>query len=726
MAKDKKKLVLIDGNALVHRAFHALFRANLTSPKGEPTGAIYGFAVMLLNILQKLDPDYIAVAFDTKKPTFRHEEFEDYKATRVAAPQELYDQIPKVQFLAATFNIPVFLKDGFEADDIIGTLAHQAGGKVDTYIATGDMDALQLVDESTFVYAPRKGFSDIVTYDIAEVEKKMKGLTPGQVIDFKGLRGDPSDNIPGIPGVGEVTATKLLLEYGSIDGIYENIDKLPEKQQTLLTKHKAKALQSRSLATILTDIPIKLDLKKAEAVEFDANEVKELFTKLGFKSLINRVPNGTLTREAQTSFFNSKQSEKAVPAKRLSSIEKLDQELNPILRHMEANGILLDVKFINKLNDQVVNELKKLTRAIYKQAEKEFNINSPLQLSEVLFEDLGLPTIGIKRNKTGYSTAVGELEKIIDHHKIIRNILKYRELEKLRNTYLETLPKLVDKDNRIHTTYAQETSTGRLSSSNPNLQNIPIRSELGAEVRKAFIAPPNYILLAADYSQIELRIVASLAKDQRMMDSFNKGEDIHARVAAEINGITIKEITKNQRRNAKTVNFGLIYGVSPYGLSAQTDMTVGEASQYIEKYFALHPGIKKYMKDIVAFAQQNGYVETLFGRKREMPELSSSIPAVRNAAHRAAINMPIQGTAADMMKAAMIEVYKQLPKISKDSRMLLQIHDEIVLEVPKADVKKVAKLVKTAMENIYKLDVPIVVNVSTGKSWGTTKEIKDA
>ena len=745
MSKRKKKLVLIDGNALVHRAFHALSRANLTSPTGEPTGAVYGFAVMLINIFDKLNPSYIAVAFDTGKPTFRHEEFKEYKATRVAAPQELYDQIPRVQELVETFNIPVFLQDGFEADDVIGTLAHQTPDTIDTYIATGDMDALQLVDNSTFVYAPRKGFSDIVTYTTEEVEKKTKGLKPSQIIDFKGLRGDPSDNIPGVPGIGEVTATKLLLEYGSIDNIYKNIDKLPDKQKVLLTKHKAKAILSKNLATILLDIPIKLDLKKAEAVEFNVNQVKDLFFKLGFKSLVNRIPNGTLIKEVQTSFFNSGQSDKFEPLragfhpgkgstleggpqgsggkKRLSSIEKLDHDLDPILREMEKNGILLDVKFLNTLNKQVVEELKKLTQTIYKQAGREFNIKSPLQLSEVLFSELGLPTFAIKRNKSGYSTAVGELEKIIDHHKIIRNILKYRELEKLRNTYLETLPTMVDKESRLHTTYAQDTSTGRLSSSNPNLQNIPIRSELGAEVRKAFVAPPNYVLLAADYSQIELRIVASLAKDTRMMDSFNKGEDIHSRVAAEINGITIDEVTKAQRRNAKTINFGIIYGVSPYGLSAQTNMTVGEASEYIEKYFTLHPGIKKYMKDIVSFAQQNGYVETLFGRKREMPELSSPSPAVRNAAHRAAINMPIQGTAADIMKASMIEVYKQLPKISKNSRMLLQIHDELMVEVPKDDVKKVAKLVKIVMETIYKLDVPIVANVSAGKSWGTTKTI---
>ena len=727
MAQGRKKLVLIDGNALVHRAFHALAQANLTSPMGEPTGAVYGFAVMLLNIFTKLKPDYIAVAFDTSAPTFRHKEYADYKATRIKAPQELYDQIPRVQELLESFNIPLFTMDGFEADDIVGTLSYQAPDTIDTYIATGDMDALQLVNKHTFVYAPRKGFTDIVIYDPAEIEK-VKGLKPSQIIDFKGLRGDPSDNIPGVPGVGEVTAKKLLNEYGTIDKIYQNLDKLPEKTKELLTKHKASAIQSKSLATILTDIPIKLDLKRAEAVEFDANKVKDLFFKLGFRSLVSRIPQGTLTVNTQTSFFEGAVSNKAADSRtkhKLNYTEKLDHDLDPILRQMEKNGILLDVPFIQKLNKKVSTELKELTNTIHHQAGTDFNINSPAQLAEVLFKEIKLPTTGIKKIKTGYSTAVGELEKLADHHPIIKSILRYRAIEKIRNTYLETLPTLVDKNSRIHTTYAQDTSTGRLSSSNPNMQNIPIRSELGAEIRKAFIAPKGYALISADYSQIELRIVASLSQDKRMMDSFNNNEDIHARVASEINGVVIDEVTKQQRRDAKAVNFGLIYGVSPYGLAANTNMSVIEASNYINKYFDLHPGIKKYMKDIVAFAQQNGYVETLFGRKREMPELSSGILSVRNAAQRAAINMPIQGTAADILKAAMIEIDKNLPRVSPHTKMLLQIHDELVFEAPQKDVKKVAKLVKTVMENIYKLDVPVIANVEAGPSWGNTKSLRD-
>jgi len=727
MGKNKEKLVLVDGHALIHRAFHALSRANLTSPNGEPTGAVYGFAVMLLSIFTKLKPDYIIVAFDTGKPTFRHQQYQGYKANRIKAPQELYDQIPRIQELVEVFNIPVFTKEGFEADDIIGTLSHQTPATIDTYIATGDMDTLQLINDHTFVYAPRKGFSDIIIYDTEDVINT-KGLHPAQFIDFKGLRGDPSDNIPGVPGIGEIGAKKLLQQYKTLENIYQHLDELPDRIKKLLIKYRAQAMQSKQLATILTDMPIQLDLKKSQAIEFNIDKVKDLFYKLGFSSLINKIPDGTLTDTQQAPLFvdalNSKSTTPQTPKYSLSYTDKLDKDLNPILRQMEKDGILLNIDLIQSINKQVSARLQELTKTIYRQAKNTFNINSPLQLADMLYNQLALPTEDIKKTKSGYSTAVGELEKLIDLHPIIKNILEYRKLEKLRNTYLETLPKLVDKNNRIHTTYAQDTSTGRLSSSNPNLQNIPIRSEFGAEIRKAFIAPAGFKLLTADYSQIELRIVASLAKDRFMMDTFNNNGDIHTRVAAEINNINLSEVTKQQRRNAKTVNFGIIYGVSPYGLAANTNMSIPEAKKYIDRYFELYPNIRKYMKDIVAFAQKNGYVETLFGRRRYVPEIESKIPATNQAAQRAAINMPIQGTAADILKAAMIEINKKLSKISNRTKLLLQVHDELVLEVPEPDVEKVSKLIKTIMENIYKLDVPIVVNIEAGPSWGETTPIK--
>ncbi|RLC37628.1 hypothetical protein DRH29_00845 [candidate division Kazan bacterium] len=733
---NKKKLVLIDGNALIHRAFHAFSRANLVSPTGEPTGGTFGFAMMLLDIFTKLRPDYIAVAFDTGKPTFRHEEYKEYKAQRVKAPQELYDQIPRIQELVETFNIPVFLKEGFEADDVIGTLARQAPQDIDVYIATGDMDALQLVNNHTFVYAPRKGFADIVTYNTEKV-LETKGLLPEQMIDFKGLRGDPSDNIPGVPGIGEVTAKKLLFEFKTMENIYQNLDKIKEKTRILLRDNEKIALQSKKLATILTDIPIELNLKKAEAIEFNPEEVRQLFDKLGFRSLINKIPNGTLKVSTnQRSFFEKapkgaskfKDRNIAKISKGMGYIQKLDKDLEPVLRKMEKNGILLDVSFLEKMKRDVSARLQKLTQKIYREAGEEFNIASPLQLANILFNKLKLPTtnpefpmLNIRKTKTGYSTSVSELEKLIGQHNIIGLILEYRQLAKLKNTYLETLPQQVDKNNRIHTTYAQDTSTGRLSSSDPNLQNIPIRTELGAEVRKAFVAPPGKKILKADYSQIELRIVAHLAKDETMIEAFKRGEDIHARTAAEITGKKMNEITKAERRIAKTVNFSILYGVSPWGLAARSNMSVAQARKYIEKYFKIYSNVKKYMKNTIAFAQKHGYVKTLLGRKRYIPEIDSKIPPMRAAAERAAANMPIQGTAADMIKAAMIEIDKKLSKVSPDAKMLLQVHDELVFEVPTKDVPKVSKLVKTVMENVYKLDVPILADTKSGKSWGETK-----
>lgn len=717
----KKKLVLIDGNALFHRAYHAFAQANLRSSSGTPTGAVYGYATMLLNIFAKLNPEYIAVAFDTGKPTFRHIEYTDYKATRKAADQELVDQIPLIHELTEIFNIPVFTLDGFEADDVIGTLATQAPKDIDVYIATGDMDALQLVDNNVFVYAPKKGFADIIVYDQATVVEQ-KGLKPEQMIDYKGLRGDPSDNIPGVSGIGDITAKKLLLEYGTIENIYDHLNEIAGRTQTLLRENKAMAIQSKRLATILRDIPIQLDLKKAVSEEFDAGKVREFFHKFGFRSLLSKIPNGTLTQTTtpnQSSFFDNVPEMQATAKKgRLTNAEKLDQALEPILDKMHQTGILVDVPFLQKMAAAVGKDALKLEKQIIKTVGEDFNVASPIQLSEILFIKLNLPTLGIKKTKSGYSTGAGELEKLIDLHPIIRLVLEYRQLTKLKNTYLDTLPTLADELNRIHTTYGQDTATGRLSSRDPNLQNIPIRTELGAEIRKAFIAPKGFKLLKADYSQIELRIVASLAKDKTMMETFIKGEDIHTRTAAEMSGKALAEVTKSERRDAKTVNFSILYGVSPFGLAARTNMTVVQAKEYIDKYFEVYSGIKKYMKDIVAFASAHGYVETLLGRRREMPDINSNIFPVRNAAQRAAVNMPIQGTAADMLKTAMIEIDKQLPKISPESKLLLQVHDELVLEVPDADIEKVAKLVKTTMENVYKLDVPVVVDVDWGNNWG--------
>lgn len=717
----RKKLVLIDGNSLIHRGFHAFSRLNLTSPTGENTGGVYGFTLLLLSVLNKLQPDYIAVALDSRAPTFRHKEYKEYKANRVVAPQELYDQIPRIQELLEKFNIPQFTKEGFEADDIVGTLAHQAPKDLDVYVATSDMDLLQLVQDNVFVYAPRKGFSDIITFDAATV-RKLKGLSPEQIIDFKGLRGDPSDNIPGVPGVGEKTALKLLQEFDTIENVYNNLDKIPERYRKLLEQHKALAIQSKRLATVITDMPIKLDLQKAELHEYDQQEVLDIFHKLGFESLIKKLPHSNGSSLPLT--YNKEPSSTLATKKVVKNqADKIDDQLIPVLKKMESIGILLDIDFVAQLNQQVTKELKILVKDIYKHAKEEFNINSPLQLATILFENLKLPTENIAKTKKGYSTAAAELHKLEDTHPIIPLLLKYREFEKIRNTYLETLPKMADSYDRVHTHFAQNTATGRLSSAEPNLQNIPIRTELGAELRKAFIAPPGYQLISVDYSQIELRIAAHISKDKRLIDTFLNNEDIHTRTAAELEGVSIDEVTKPQRRKAKTVNFGIIYGISPHGLVRTTDMDYGEAKAYIDKYFDLHPGIRKYIKEIIAFAQQTGYVETLLGRRREIPDIDSNVLNIRLAAERTAINTPVQGTAADIIKMAMIEIDNNLSKISPETRMILQIHDELIFETPIDDVNKVAKFVKTAMENIYKLDVPITVNIEAGSSWGDTELI---
>ena len=716
MAARRKKLVLIDGNSLVHRGFHAFSRLNLTSPTGENTSAVYGFALILLNIFTKLKPDYIAVAFDTQAPTFRHEEYKEYKATRIKAPQELYDQIPRIQELVETFNIPLFTKDGFEADDVIGTLSAQAPKELSTYIATGDMDTLQLVDNNTFVYAPRKGFSDMIVFD-EDTVKNLKGVTPKQMVDFKGLRGDPSDNIPGVPGIGEKGALQLLQQFGSIENIYKNLGKVPERYRALLEKNRAMAEQSKQLATIVRDVPIKLDLNKAVLHEYDEKKVRDLFYKLGFTSLMNKLPQAS--KEMSLPLEEKTEPKRAIK----NQADRIDRDLEPVLTRMERVGVMLDTKFINRLNGEISDKLREISGKIYKHSHQDFNINSPSQLAMILFEKLHLPTEGIAKTKSGFSTAASELNKLKGVHPIIEPILEYRELEKLRNTYLETLPKLVDKNSRLHTHFSQNTATGRLSSAEPNLQNIPIRTEAGKELRKAFISPKGYQLISADYSQVELRVVAHISQDKRLIETFLKNEDIHTRTAAEIEGVPIDEVTSVQRRKAKAVNFGLIYGISAHGLAEGTGMSYGEAKDYIEKYFTLHPGVKKYIKDTIAFAQQKGFVQTLLGRKRELPEVNSNIVNVRLAAERMAINAPIQGTAADLIKLAMIEIDKNLGKISPKSKMVLQIHDELLFEVPEGEVPRVADFVKEIMENIYPLDVPLTVNIESGVNWGETTKM---
>lgn len=899
--------MLIDGNAIIHRAFHAI--PPLTTKSGELVNAVYGFTSILLKAIKDIDPTYCAVAFDLPAPTFRHKIYKEYKATRVKADQGLYDQIPRIKEVVEALNLPIYQKEGFEADDIIGTLATQANQeKVETIIVTGDLDTLQLVNPLTKVYTMRRGFTDTVTYDI-EAVKERYGLEPEQFIDFKILRGDSSDNIIGIPGIGEKGAANLLQQYEDIDGILHHLDELPEKTRISLQENRDRLTLNKDLVTIVLDAPINLDLPKCVINDYDRQTTFQLFQQLEFKSLLSKLPkadsqmpaqqmnlfntspnaSGTTEKITTTCKFNFhliteqkalddlikklNQSEYLavdteqdflhgnligislaidendahyIPMNHINSngIKCLDQKnileslkpvlenkkirkighnikydytelrkygiilkpvhfdtmiasylLNPgsrshgldnasftelgiekipltsligekktgsvaeaplekvglysaedahctyllfqkfapqlteaktsklfyelemplvtILADMEIAGIKIDINYLHNLQKQLSSRLKTLEKLIHEDSGTTFNIASPRQIADILFNVLKLSSAQIKKGKTGLSTAADELEKLRGDHPIIEKILEHRELTKLLNTYIEVLPKLVDKDDRLHTSFNQTiTSTGRLSSSEPNLQNIPIRTELGQEIRRAFIAKDGYQLISADYSQIELRVMAVLSQDPAMMDAFKTGRDIHDETSKRLN---------IDRRTAKVVNFSIIYGTSAYGLSKDLEGDQHHAKELIDHYFATYPSIKKFMLDTVSNAKQNGYVETLLGRRRYFPEIYSASAPVRNAAERAAINMPVQGTAADIMKLAMIKLNDYL--LFEDSQLLLQVHDEVIIESPCEKAAEVANKIKKIMETAYTLNVPIIVEASIGKNWADMEKL---
>ncbi len=756
-----KTLVLIDGHALVHRAYHALPPLNTGS--GELVNAVFGFFSILLKTLKDLAPDYIAATFDLPGPTFRHKEFEEYKATRVPAPDELYAQISRVKDVLAAFNIPVFEKAGYEADDILGTIVktinppatpkRSFGGrgnkqltinnkkeKIKIIIVTGDLDTLQLVNENTNVYTLKKGVKDTIMYDEAAVRERFDGLTPGQMVDYKGLKGDPSDNIPGVPGVGEKTAIEILKQYGSLEKLYKELEKTGnkfknEKLKAKLLEFKEQAFFSKYLATIKQDAPIKFKLKDALTRDFDKDKVIKIFKDLGFYSLVNRLPEfvgGVQVKkeqkvQAELPISNQPSVlEKIEQAREQGVLSKpiyqLEKSLAPVIAQMETNGIKIDIDYLKKLSRRVDGELMALEKAIIKLAGEKFNINSPQQLSQILFTKLGLQIKGLKKTPGKViSTAASELVKLKDQHEIIGLILRQRELQKLKTTYIDALPKLAGSDGRLHTSFdSLGTTTGRLSSKNPNLQNIPIRTELGNEIRKAFVAEAGYKLLAADYSQIELRVVAHLAADKEMIKIFKEGKDIHTATAVEVLGIKELEVDKNSRRMAKILNFGVIYGMSIHGFAEAAGVTVAVAKKFIKKYFEEFAGVAKYIAKIKQEAANDGFVQTLFGRKRFIPEINSSAWNLRQAAERMAINMPVQGTAADLLKMAMVEIVKRLPLSAK---LLLQVHDELIFEVPAKEVPKIAKMVKEIMENIYQLLVPLKVDVETGDNWGQLKQL---
>lgn len=747
--KQKKKvLVILDCNALIHRSFHAL--PDFRTAKGELVNAVYGFTSIFLKVLREFRPEYIAATFDVAGPTFRNIEYEEYKAKRPRAPDELYAQIPLVKKILEAFHVSIYEKQGFEADDVIGTVAQaiqkkQVHPKIETIIVSGDLDTLQLVDANTKVYTMRKGLKETILYDIDAVKKRFGGLVPEQMADYKGLRGDPSDNIPGVTGIGEKTGIQLLNEFQTLDKLYSALKKDTEKAKKLkpklkerLIQYKDQALFSRELATIRLDVPIDFKIEELTWRDFDRNEVEKIFKEFGFRSLFARLP------EQSPGVDSALQGSLSIPLLPMSKddiYEKIEQfyrdrifsdeiyivekKLVPVIREMEETGIKIDKEYFGILDKEMSGELLKLEGAIYKSADTTFNVNSPRQLSEVLFNRLGLPMKGLKKTPGGVvSTAAPELEKLVGRHSVIEYLLKYRELQKLFSTYIKPLPELADEDNRIHTSFHQlGAATGRISSSEPNLQNIPVRGVWGLKIRRGFIAKHEFQFVSFDYSQMELRIAAHVSGDKKMKEYFEQGEDIHTMTAAEVFNVPKEQITKEMRFRAKTLNFGIIYGMGATGFAKSSGISRKDAQLFIDSYFNRFHGMKQYIEDTKDFARKNGYVSTLFGRKRFLPEVNSTNPLLRAQAERMAINHPIQGANADIVKMAMIEVYKECQMLNVKCQMLLQIHDELLFEISNDRIGEVYPKIRSIMENTYKFSVPLKVEVSVGPSWGELKRL---
>ena len=948
-------LALIDGNALVHRAFHAL--PPLTTPRGELVNAVYGVATMLLKVLEEMRPEYAAAAFDTAEPTFRHREFEGYKAQRAPAPEGLHEQFGRVHELLDCLGIPIFRVDGYEADDLLGTLSRQAADQgLDVVIVTGDTDALQLVGPRVSVLTSRKGFTDTVLYDEQAVRDRY-GVEPWQLVDVKALMGDVSDNIPGVPGVGEKTACRLISQFGDLETLYASLDRLPERQRRLLSEHRDQAFFSQRLARIVTNVPVRLDLESCRLGRFDRSRLIALFRELGFKSLVDRIPKEWSDRqnagaeegslpEGQLVLFepdsvmvgrmaevegvaeaarsvgeqsksvtyrvvDDEESLRALvevlsgadwfafdlettgldamradlvglsfaampgvayyvpvghlpPAARgldllsteagerddgeqfrqlplslvletlkpilederrakcahngkydmlvlarygvevrgmkfdtmvaayllegtqrslglkdlawsrlsvemesyqslagkgknavtfdrlpigrvaryacadadmtLRLMRSLQPELEstgleplfmqvemplvPVLVDMERTGVALDVGYLKEFSRELYQRERELETAICAAVGHSFNLASTQQLATVLFKELKLsPT---RKTKTGYSTDADVLEELRGTHEVVEMILEHRQISKLKSTYVDALPLLVNpRTGRVHTSFNQTaTATGRLSSSDPNLQNIPIRTELGRRVRKAFVAERDgWTLLSADYSQIELRVLAHMTGDPTLVEAFRRGEDIHAATAATVYGIPLSEVTANERRIAKTVNFGVLYGMSDYGLARDTGLTRQQAAEFIESYFKRYSSVAGFFEKVKQDAAEKGYVSTLLGRRRYIPEIRATHKGLRQQAERMAINMPIQGTAADIIKIAMINLHHLIRERGWRSRMILQVHDELLFECPMAELELLAPEVKRIMESAMPLQVPLVVDLKVGHNW---------
>ena len=886
MAEQRKKLAIIDGKSVFYRGFYAM--SNLATKDGTPTGGVYGFAVMALEVIKRLQPDYVCVAWDKPKTNIRKRLaiYPAYKAGRKAPPPEFYAQIPILHELLDAFGWPLYELDDYEADDIMGALAVQATDKnIDTMLITSDMDMLQLVNDHVKVYALKTGLSNIELYSPKSFTAKY-GIEVEQFLDLKSLKGDSSDNIPGVPGIGEKTALELLKQYKTLDEIYENTALLKDSVAKKLVAGKDSAYMSRELANIWVDAPIKLDLKEVDGTKSKPEVILDIFKKLEFRTLVRQLPDVMQVQEqhAERNVYehgttgknividsNEKLSElKLSKAKslvihsrsagkhgrdprvlilspdpktiytldltklnpkslcsQLSSIESvigydvkstlkvfielgiplpkvehdvqvaafllnslrrersltelaetdlgydgspfediddeeykhrapeligviraleamqseamseltglikvaqdIDMPVIPVIARMEYEGIELNTAYLKEMSDRVGDMVSDFEQQIYGYADQEFNIASPAQLADILFDKLKLPTLGIKKGKTSYSTAASELDKLRDQHPIIDVISQFREVTKLKNTYIDTLPEQVDENSRLHTTFNMTVAqTGRLSSSDPNLQNIPVKTDLGREIRTAFVAAPERVFIGADYSQFELRLAAYLSGDTDLMDQFNRDVDVHTATAALVYDRAPEDVTKNMRREAKAVNFGIMYGQGPHGLVQTTGMTYAAAKSFIDKYFEVRPKLLKYIEAVREQAKTKGYVETLYGRRRPTPDALSANFAVREAAYRAAVNMPFQGTAADIMKMAMISVQQMLDKLTLEKeyssenqpKILLQIHDSILVECIESQAEKVAKMIKETMENVVKLPIKLTADTAIGKNWG--------
>ena len=737
----KKRLLLIDANSLIHRAFHAL--PPLSNSAGEMVNAVYGFCLAFFKAQKEFQPEYIAAAFDVAAPTFRDRKFAAYKAKREKAPDELYGQIPLVKKVLAAFHVPVYEKAGFEADDIIGTISLLAPRKqvkppLETIILSGDADVFQLVDKHTKAFTLRKGIQDSVLYDEKGIKKRFGGLRPEQLIDYKALRGDPSDNIPGVTGVGEKTAIALLLQFGSVDTMYRELEENTEKAKSLrprvrdmLLQYRDQAMVSRELALIERHTPIAFKLADLAWKDFDEKEIEQLFQSFGFRSLILRLPelHGGAKQKDRTAGKSiddqapiiDQLERDGVLSKELAGVER---QLTPILRAIEKTGIAINKGYFAALERDMAKEIAKAESKVYEFAESVFNVGSPKQLSQVLFEKLMLSPKGMHKTPGGIvSTASPELEKIKSLHPIVQEVLNYRELAKLLNTYVTPLPLLADKEGRVHTHFEQfGAETGRLSSQNPNLQNIPLQGSWGKKVRGGFVPAPGYQLVSFDYSQMELRLAAHIAKEEKMVKIFQANEDIHRMTAAEVFGIPASEVSDEMRYRAKALNFGILYGMGARGFAESAKIPLDEAQQFIDDYFARFPKIAVCIERTKAFVKEKGYTETLFGRRRYLPDINSFTPQIRAAAERAAVNFPIQGSAADIMKMAMTRAYQECE--SGKCRMLLQIHDELLFEVADDIVVESAQRILKIMEAAAHLSVSLAVQVKAGPAWGEMKKIE--